>query len=232
MFKHFTKENILNKLSILLLTSVLSINVLAQSGTKCGEPVKTVTDPCGKSTGVNSTGDTLTLFGGFSFLRLADHTLNPSPFGRKTSAYREAVNLNGWNASLAYRFSDYLSAVADFSGHYGDVQLQIRKPHYKNVVISQDANLHGFHFGLKADRSLGNGRIYVQELPGVSRLSGDNREAVTKFSNILSAGYDWKVSKSISIRNELGYEYTRFTELDNSVGQHGFRFCVGVVYRR
>lgn len=46
------------------------------------------------------------VFGGYSYLRF-----RPSP----------NVNLNGWEASAQYKFTDWLGGVADFDGHYGSI---------------------------------------------------------------------------------------------------------------
>jgi hypothetical protein len=46
------------------------------------------------------------VFGGYSYLRF-----HSSP----------SINLNGWEASGQYKFTDWLGGVADFDGHYGDV---------------------------------------------------------------------------------------------------------------
>ena len=46
------------------------------------------------------------VFGGYSYMRF-----RPSP----------DVNLNGWEASAQYKFTDWLGGVADFDGHYGSI---------------------------------------------------------------------------------------------------------------
>ena len=48
--------------------------------------------------------DKVELFGGYSYMRFSG-----SP----------GVNLNGWNASGQYKFTDWLGGVGDFAGHYG-----------------------------------------------------------------------------------------------------------------
>jgi opacity protein-like surface antigen len=48
--------------------------------------------------------DKVELFGGYSYLRLDN---SPS------------FNLNGWEFSGQYKFTDWLGAVTDFDGHYG-----------------------------------------------------------------------------------------------------------------
>jgi hypothetical protein len=50
--------------------------------------------------------DKVEVFGGYSYLRF-----RPSP----------DVNLNGWEASAQYKFTDWIGGVADFSGHYGSI---------------------------------------------------------------------------------------------------------------
>ena len=48
--------------------------------------------------------DKVEVFGGYSYLRF-----RPS----------NSINLNGWEASAQYKFTDWLGGVADFDGHYG-----------------------------------------------------------------------------------------------------------------
>lgn len=47
------------------------------------------------------------LFGGYSFMHFHN---SPS------------TNLNGWEASAQYKFTDWLGGVADFDGHYGSTR--------------------------------------------------------------------------------------------------------------
>ena len=51
--------------------------------------------------------DKVELFGGYSYLRF--HT-SPS------------ANLNGWESSGQYKFTDWLGGVADIDGHYGSIR--------------------------------------------------------------------------------------------------------------
>jgi len=50
--------------------------------------------------------DKVEVFGGYSYLHFHN---SPS------------ISLNGWEASVQYRFTDWLGGVADFDGHYGSL---------------------------------------------------------------------------------------------------------------
>jgi hypothetical protein len=50
--------------------------------------------------------DKVEVFGGYSYLRFRPST---------------DVNLNGWEASAQYKFTDWIGGVADFDGHYGSI---------------------------------------------------------------------------------------------------------------
>ena len=50
------------------------------------------------------------VFGGGSYMR----------FDSRPLGFASASNLIGWNAELAYNFTDWLSVVGDGSGHYGN----------------------------------------------------------------------------------------------------------------
>src|SRR5271170_4063303 len=53
--------------------------------------------------------DKFELFGGYSYQWVTQH--NGPSFGQ-----------NGWEGSLQYKLSDLVGLVADFDGHYGQVQ--------------------------------------------------------------------------------------------------------------
>src|SRR5258708_40285879 len=53
-----------------------------------------------------SAQDKVEVFGGYTYMRF-----RPSP----------DLNLNGWEASVQYKFRDWIGGVADFDGHYGSI---------------------------------------------------------------------------------------------------------------
>ena len=107
------------------------------------------------------------IFGGYSYMRFSS-----SP----------GANLNGWEISGQYKFTDWLGAVADFDGHYGSpggvsssvytylfgpqVSLQSRVSPFAHLLLG------GAHFGAAGfgnssfSMAIGGG-IDTELLPGV-----------------------------------------------------------------
>jgi len=85
------------------------------------------------ATSVLQAQDKIELFGGYSFLRapvqLEEFVPPACPPTCSPVITNPRTNMNGWEFSAAYRLFPTLSAVADFSGHYGsttgnDVRVQ------------------------------------------------------------------------------------------------------------
>ena len=70
------------------------------------------------------------IFGGYSFLRESKVVASPIPFGVSSDFVfpqqipSKSVNMNGWEASFAYRWN-HIGLVLDTSGHYGSTNTEI-----------------------------------------------------------------------------------------------------------
>jgi opacity protein-like surface antigen len=143
--------------------------------------------------------NTAEVFGGYSYLRF-----NTNP----------AANLNGWEASVQYRFRDWIGGVADFDGHYGSYTHGPSASTYTYLFGPQICRPGKFsHFG---HLLLGGGHASVG---GIGSSS---------FSLALGGGFDYSVKDKISWRvGQVDYLLTQF----GGGSQNNFRFSTGIIYR-
>jgi len=142
--------------------------------------------------------DKVEIFGGYSYMRF-----NSSP----------GANLNGWEISGQYKFTDWLGGVADLDGHYGSpggvsssvytylfgpqVSLQSRVSPFAHLLLG------GAHFG-----AAGFGR--------------------SSFSMAIGGGIDTELTQGVHWRIVQGdYLLTAF----GSRAQNNARFSTGIVFR-
>src|SRR6266545_4648056 len=102
---------------------------------------------------VMAQGGSAEVFGGYSFFR---------------ANVVEGANLDGWNASITGRITDWLGIVGDFGGHYGSPNA---------FVFGSERNLntsvHSFMFGPRVYENYGSVSPYVHALFGAARSSAD-----------------------------------------------------------
>ena len=145
-----------------------------------------------------SAQDKVEVFGGYTYMRF-----RPSP----------DVNLNGWEASVQYKFRDWIGGVADFDGHYGSIG---------GVGMSVHSYLFGPQVSLPSRVS-----PFAHVLLGGAHFSaggfGDSA-----FAMAIGAGMDTEIKQGISWRIIQGdYLLTRF----GSSTQNNGRISTGVVFR-
>ena len=143
-------------------------------------------------------GDKVELFGGYSYMRFT-----PSP----------NVNLNGWEISGQYKFTDWLGGVADLSGDYGS-------------ILGTGASVHTFLFGPQVSYPA---RVspFAHVLFGGSHFSQFGASD-TSTSVAVGAGIDTKLNDRFSWRIfQADYLMTRFfgSRQDNA------RISTGIVFR-
>jgi hypothetical protein len=139
--------------------------------------------------------DKAEVFGGFSYLRFS------------------SSNLNGWEVSGQYKFTDWLGAVADIDGHYGSIN-GIGTSTYTYLFgpqISRPSTITPFGHIL-----LGGGH---NSTGGVGNSS---------FALALGGGIDAELAEGIHWRLvQTDYLMTQF----GSRSQNSFRFSTGIVFR-
>jgi hypothetical protein len=142
--------------------------------------------------------DKAELFGGYSYLRFKS---SPS------------LNLNGWEISGQYRFTDWLGGVADFDGHYGSVS---------GIGTSTYTYLFGPQISLPSRVS-----PFGHLLLGGAHL-GAGGFGSSSFSMAFGGGIDTEITDRFSWRViQADYLMTQF----GGRSQNNFRLSTGIVFR-
>jgi hypothetical protein len=170
--------NTFKYLALTVLTLIFFSNAVAQSMAR--EVI--FTNPPPPPVVVQDYEPKLKIFGGFSQLYIAPDETSGGP---TVLIARDRARLNGWNGSAEYRFGEfkeiYLGAVADISGHYGQVT---NSATFTNpapfptitLINSNSTRLHTFLAGPQLSRDFARDRVTVfgRGLVGTSRLSGQS----------------------------------------------------------
>jgi Outer membrane protein beta-barrel domain len=138
------------------------------------------------------------VFGGYSYMRF-----NSSP----------GANLNGWEISGQYKFTDWLGGVADLDGHYGSP---------RGVGTSVYTYLFGPQVSFSARVS-----PFAHLLLGGAHI-GAAGFGSSSFSMAIGGGIDTELTQGIHWRIVQGdYLLTEF----GSRAQNNVRFSTGIVFR-
>lgn len=151
------------------------------------------------SLGLRAQEDKVEVFGGYSYLHF-----NPNP----------SANLNGWEASGQYKFTDWLGGVADFGGQYGSFGGGAGTSTYTYLFgpqVSFPARVSPF------------GHLLLGGAHNSTAGFGSS-----SFALALGAGFDTKVNDQFSWRIfQADYLMTQF----GGASQNNFRFSTGVIVR-
>ena len=108
-------------------------------------------------------------------------------YNRAEIASNDAVNLNGWNASLEGNFLSWIGIVGDIGGTYGD-------------RIGE----HNYLLGPRASLRVGKSRPFAELLIGASHINVGNGQATdTSFANAVGGGLDYQIFGPLSWRGQL-----------------------------
>jgi hypothetical protein len=150
----------------------------------------------------------LEVFGGYTYLRATG---------------RANINMNGWQASTAVNFNDWLGLAADVSGVY-------------EGRLSGDFNWHsivaGPRFTYRKEEATAP---FMHVLFGVTRandefntLIGGGTTSTNTFTTVVGGGIDFKIGDRWAVRaGQLDWVLTKF--LNDT--QSNFRYSAGVVFR-
>ena len=173
------------------------------------------------------------VFGGYSLFHFDDKCLE-SDLQLLDPSITVNRNLHGWNGAVQFNINKWLGAVADVSGHYGNV---IESP-----VGSISGNVYNFLFGpqinVRGEKATG----FVHALFGGNRSKINSIAAVglpeitdTAFAMAIGGGVDINVSKRIAVRPaQFDYIYTNHTFSQYGLDlahQNNFRFSAGIVFK-
>jgi hypothetical protein len=139
--------------------------------------------------------DKAELFGGFSYMRF------------------HSSNLNGWEISGQYKFTDWLGGVADFDGHYGSI----------NGI---GTSTYTYLFGPQISRPSSISPFGHLLIGGAHNSTGGVGNS--SFSMALGGGVDAEMIHGIHWRLiQTDYLITQFA----GGSQNNFRFSTGIVLR-
>lgn len=130
-------------------------------------------------------------------------------------------NANGWNASSAFNFNNWLGVAADFSGAY-------------KTVSGVDVRNHTFMFGpVVSYRKHETVTPFVHALFGADRLSaslsGVGSGATNGFAMAMGGGADVTLTRSFAVRViQADWVYLRFSGVGESKNA---RVSTGIVLR-
>ncbi len=153
------------------------------------------------------------LSGTYSYIRA-----NPSGAG--------GLNLNGATESVAFGFTNHLSAVADV-GQY----------RFAGLANGQSSNLYTYVAGPRYTLSaFGRMTVFAQVLAGGGRLTASSsgiQAGESGFAMAVGGGLDWPIRSHLSLRVlQADYIMTRFENVaDTTVQQNHVRISAGIVFR-
>jgi hypothetical protein len=178
------------------------------------------------------------LFGGYSYVRAG--YLPIQPVG--------TVNLNGWDASLAYKPIRWIGLVADVGGAYGSARSLGPLVGCPSLLCSGPNNVntssYTFLFGPRLYVPIGRVTPFIHVMAGGVNVSNTGASsstlssalgtlADTSFATALGGGLDFRILPGLAIRAaQLDYIRTGLFSipvLGNS--QNNFRFSTGLVLR-
>ncbi|QQS46372.1 MAG: hypothetical protein IPM66_21090 [Acidobacteriota bacterium] len=186
------------------------------------------------------------LFGGYSALVVESRELTVDTVNQ-TFVRRETGFLNGWNASLAYSPLRWLGFVADFSGHYGDIDHKIMTP-FQNATLGLNTDVHNFLFGPQFSARQDNYTAFARAMVGATVIDASATSLGESFSDGESGfafgvggGFDVRISDRISWRIiQADYIRARFSQpkvvingetLSESIPINTVRISSGFVFR-
>lgn len=164
------------------------------------------------------------IFGGYSYLQ---NNLSSviSPFYLTPTTFGSNFALNGWQASLTEKATDWIGLTQEFSGHYGTKPLHGINNHFNTFSILSGPQF--YYNGFKgvtpfAHALFGYTKTSVQ-------LKGTGLKATgTSYAMAFGGGLDVNVRRHLGIRL-FQVAYYRPQLFGSS--QNNLRFSAGVVFR-
>ena len=189
------------------------------------------------------------VFGGYSFLHYNNGT-DQALYG--PGEPDNTANANGFVASAAYRLTNMLAVVGEYSYYHSNSISNAGVP----SGVSANANLQSYLFGPKVSFHAGRITPFAQVLFGGAHANFKESESQSGYTISITSpsadgfawagggGVDWKVSRHVSIRPaQFDYLMTRFTNANTNNGsevprpgdggngtQNNYRYSAGLVF--
>jgi hypothetical protein len=138
----------------------------------------------------------------------------------------DAINTNGWDASLEGKLIPFLGLLVDVDGHYGSGTFLAGCSGGICAYSGADVAEHNVLLGPRASFQVGAFRPFAEVLVGASHISRSNgiSDSDTSFANAVGGGLDYRIAGPVSVRGQLDWIETRFF----SNTQSGVRFSTGI----
>lgn len=190
-------------------------------------------------------------FGGYSYMRATGALTSPISFFNGGSPFfaffphhgpTEAVNLNGWEGSFAYR-RGHLGLVLDTSGHYGSADTvdvcddrvvactsPVLHAHFtiQNYILAGPRYYFGGeHFDPFVHALFGYTHWNAKFDPNAAEFFGSAHQSGSGFGAALGVGADIKIAKHFGYRFQADYFPTHL----NRKTEHNLRASTGLVLK-
>jgi len=108
-------------------------------------------------------------------------------YNRAEVVSNDAINLNGWNASLEGNFLPWIGIVGDLGGTYGS-----------------HVGEHNYLFGPRVSLRVGRYRPFAELMIGAAHINvGNGAFTDTSFANAFGGGLDYQIFGPVSVRGQL-----------------------------
>jgi opacity protein-like surface antigen len=135
------------------------------------------------------------VFGGYSFLRVDTTTTAGAPSGTVN------LNMNGWDASVAFNGNKWIGFLADFGGYYGTLDTSYEYP--QGVKSWADISIYSVMVGPRITIRKGKCTPFLQGLLGYARIKSlELGDVYTEndFAMAFGGGVDINLNNRIAIR--------------------------------
>lgn len=167
---------------------------------------------------------------GFSVMAVAQDTPVAEIFGgysyvRPDVDDEDTLNLNGWNASVAFPGNKYLGFVMDFGGAYGSLE--------DDADEEVNVRVHTIMFGPEFAVRMGKVKPFAHALFGYARMTAKSFQEVqlmreNNFAYALGGGIDINLTNMVAVR-PVQVDYLAIKSQGDMT--HNFRYSAGVVLK-
>jgi len=164
------------------------------------------------------------IFGGYSYLQ-NNLSSTYSPFYAARTPFGSDFSLNGWQASITEKATDWLGITQEFGGHYGTKQLQGINNHFSTFSILSGPRF--YYPGLKGMTPFVHA-LFGYEQATVELKGPGLKVTGSSYAMAFGGGVDVKVRKNLAIR-VFQVDYYRPQQFGSS--QNNLRVSTGIVFR-
>ncbi len=164
------------------------------------------------------------IYGGYSYLN-NDLTTTYSPFYYPPMTFNSQFGLNGWQAAITEKATDWFGLVQEFGGYYGTKNLLGADNHFSTYSILSGPRF--YYPGFKVVTPFAHALFGYDETEVT--LKGTNFRATSgSYAMAFGGGIDASVSKGLAIRL---FQFDYYRPQSFGTGQNDWRLSAGFVFR-